>query len=467
MKKIFFIKTLKFLIVPFLVCCLNFSCKKLIELPPPKDRITPEVVFGDSATALTAISGIYYNFGYYNGLSGINGESLTRWGALSADEITTSITDPDWKQFEENTLRMENSWVADLWRSAYQGIYLVNTSIEGISKSTGINDQLKKRLIDEIKVARALYYFNLVNLFGDVPLVTTTDFRVNAILPRASVNAVYELIIADLNEARQTLPTAYPSSERARPNRHVATALLAKVYLYRQNWMQAETMAKEVINSGVYSLVSDLNNVFLGGSNEALWQLPTTGSRNGQVEEASKFIPFSTTVIPSYFLTQSLVNAFDTADQRKTKWLKANTTDSITYYYYPFKYKNTLPDATPQEDYLLIRLAEVNLILAEALARQNKIPEALPYLNQVRTRAGLAMISPATQTDLLNAIMQERRVELFAETANRWFDLKRTGTANAVLGALKGANWQPEDALYPVPSGQLLNNPFLTQNPGY
>ena len=453
-----------------MVSGLSFSCKKWVELPLPKDRILAEVVFADSATAMNAIAAIYSNFGYFNHESSnsINGQNLTIYPGLSADELSTTIalTGIDTKQFEDNALIPVNAFLLPFWSTGYAGIYRVNACIKGISESKGIRDELKQRLIGEIKVARALYYFHLVNFYGGVPLVTTTDFADNAKLPRASINDIYQLIIADLTEARQVLKSAYPSAGRARPNLYVATALLAKVNLYRENWSVAEGMAKEIINSGVYSLVADPNNVFVSGSNEAIWQSPTEGGQQVQTQEGSTLIPASATDIPRYYLTQSLLSAFEPNDQRKTKWAKANIIGANTYYY-PFKYKNRAPTASPREDYMLFRLAEQYLILAEALARQNKLSEALPYLNMVRTRAGLAAVNPATQTDLLNAITQERRVELFCERGNRWFDLKRTGSANAVLGALKPSTWQPEDTLYPIPYTERLYNPFLVQNPGY
>ncbi|UKJ06762.1 RagB/SusD family nutrient uptake outer membrane protein [Solitalea lacus] len=475
MKNILLIKNSKLYVVAILVCLSCFSCKKWIEIPAPIDKIESEVAFSDSTTIVAAIDGVYANFGYYNytGMGGINGEYLTIYPALSSDELSASSPGSYVKQFEDNGLRPENSTVSAFWRTGYEGIYRINACIEGITKSNGVRKELKDRFIGEIKVARALYYFNLVNLYGGVPIVTTTEYAANARLPRASENEVYQLIIADLKEARNVLKATYPSAGRARPNLYTATALLAKVYLYQQNWVEAEKMAKEVSNSGVYSLVTDPDKVFLGTSStftntEAIWQLPTVGGNYQQTAEAYTFAfyPIRFGVIPTYYLTQTLINAFEPNDLRKTKWLKAFTLNGNTYYY-PFKYKNLDAGTTPREDYMLFRLSEQYLILAEALAHQGKLTDALVYLNQVRTRAGLPTINPETQESLLNAIMQERRIELFCERGNRWFDLKRSGTANTVLGGMKSAKWQPEDALYPVALSELNTNSTLVQNPGY
>lgn len=467
MKNTFLYKSFKFYSGVFLGCLTCLSCREWIELPPSIDKIPTEVVFTDSTSAVTALAGVYANFGYYSGgSSSINGALLSLYPSLSSDELLASSTGIDVKQFEENSLRPNNFLLSTLWRTGYEGIYRINACIKGITESKGLNDGLKERLIAEVKVARALYYFNLVNLYGGVPLVTTTDYSISAKLPRASTDEIYNQIIADLTDARKILKVAYPSAGRARPNLHAATALLARVYLYQKNWAAAETMASEVINSKTYSLQTDITKVFLSGSTEAIWQLPTAGSSFGQTSEASTFVPFSTGVIPSYYLTPSLLGAFEANDKRKTNWLKEATVGTNSYYY-PFKYKNMDASNSPREDYILFRLPEQYLILAEALVMQKRPSEALPYLKEIRSRAGLTAISPETEEEFLKAIMQERRVEFFCEQGSRWFDLKRTGTIDAVLGDLKPVGWVPEDALYPVALSELLANGALVQNPGY
>lgn len=452
--------------IALLGCLSFFSCKEWIEVPAPIDKIPSEVVFVDSTSVMTALAGIYANFGYLNTGSSINGTDITLYPSLSSDELIVGSSDVNIKQFELNAILPDNYNVAGLWRTGYQGIYRVNAAIEGITKSQGINDRLKKRLIAEIKVARALYYFNLVNLYAGVPLITSTDYAVNAKLPRASEAEIYQLMVDDLTDARNNLEASYPSAGRARPNYYTATAFLAKIYLYQKKWKEAETMAKEVIGSDLYSLLGDINQVFLAGSKEAIWQLPTAANTSGQVEEASKFVPFSATAIPPFYLRSTLINAFEAKDKRMKSWLKDVTVSGNTYYY-PFKYKNSTSAATPREDYVLFRLSEQYLILAEALVKQGKSAEALPYINKIRARADLLDIAPQSDNEFLAAIMQERRVELFCERGHRWFDLKRTGTVHEVLSVLKPNTWKADDALYPIALEDLLYNGYLQPNPGY
>jgi hypothetical protein len=245
---------------------------------------------------------------------------------------------------------------------------------------------------------------------------------------------------------------------------YTAQALLAKVYLYRQQWANAASTAALVINSGVYNLEPVLNNVFLHGSKEAIWQLPSVGPYV-QTGDALTFVPYSPAIIPGIQISGYLSNAFEPGDQRKTNWTNANVVNGVTYLY-PFKYKNTSATAATIEDFMFFRLGELYLIRAEALAQNNDLNGALDDLNTVRSRAGLGNSTAVSQTDILNAIMHERQVELFCEWGNRWYDLKRTGTIDAVLGAEK-TGWLPYAALYPVPLTEIQNNPFLLQNTGY
>jgi len=343
----------------------------------------------------------------------------------------------------------------------------VNACLAGISSTNVISNTYKKQLIGEIEVVRAFYYFNLVNIFGPVPLVTTTDYLVTKNIPKAPVDTIYNQILRDLTDAQKKLTVNYPSDGHARPNLYTVDALLAKVYLYLGQWQNAEDAANSVINSNQYSLVP-LSGVFLDGSAEAIWQLPGAGLYS-QTEEAQYFVPYASTVVPNYSLSTNLLNTFEPGDQRLQQWAGEDTVNINgvnMYYYYPHKYRAIRNTDVPAEDYMIFRLGELYLIRAEALAEENKTSQAIADLNQIRTRAGLPASSAASQKDALNAIMHERQIELFCEWGNRWYDLKRTGTINTVLGSEK-TGWVSTDALYPVPLIELQANPFLTQNPGY
>jgi hypothetical protein len=465
MKKIFDIRNLQGLTVLLLVSGLAASCKKLIEIPPnPPTEITQTEVFADSADAVSAVDGIYSNFQVANGGLTIASGTVTMCGGLSADELNTATTNTSMYQYYTYSVLSTNGYVQNFW-NAYTNIYQMNACLQGVSgDSSAISASLRQQLTGEIKVARALYYFNLVNLFGDVPLVTGTNYMVNAQIARTPVDSVYGQILSDLTSAMQLLIPAYPSDGRMRPNLYTAAALLAKVELYQQQWQAAANAASVVINSGVYGLLQNLDSVFLDGSNEAIWQLPARGTFE-PVSEATNFVPYANSVQPNYWLTPFLLNAFEPGDLRRVAWLDSNVVNGHVYYY-PYKYKNTTLAETPVEDYMIFRLADQYLIRAEALAQQNKLDSALSDLNVIRARAGLAPKTSVSQSDLLADIMQERRIEDFCEWGNRWYDLKRTGAAASTLSSEK-TGWQTGAALYPLPISQLQNNSLLTQNPGY
>lgn len=450
-----------------LVVVMISSCRKLIEIPQnPPNQVTQDAIFADSASVIGAVAGLY---SYYPLEFSFSDGSLSRLTGVSSDELQpTNTYDPAVLQFSTNQLTSDNSYIGTFWTTIYSGIYKTNVCIEGIQGSAGLSAPLKQQLIGEIKVLRALYYFELVNMYGGVPVVTSTDYNKSATLPRATIDAVYTQIVSDLTDARGMLTAAYPSDGHARPNLYTAEALLARVYLYQGKFQEALQLSDDVINSGVYQLETDLNNVFLDGSIEAIWQIPAQTQYN-QTTDAANFVPPFNTVMPNYLITDALKSAFESGDKRQVNWIgisQVNVNGTTGDYYYPYKYKNLFPPYTTTEDFMIFRLAEQYLIRAEANAQLNNLDDAMNDLYQVRQRAGLSKITAGSKDDALKAVAHERQVELFCEWGNRWYDLKRTNMAGTVLGAIKNT-WKPNADLYPIPHQEILKNPALTQNPDY
>jgi len=444
-----------------IVFTLLFSCKKLVEVEAPIDRIERNRVFSNDATAVSAASGLYIQMIRTN--LQFASAATTLYTALSADEMYNRSPSPFLDEFRNNNITPGNGNIrSGLWLPAYNIIFQANNIIEGLASSANVSPAIKEQIEGEAKFIRAFCHFYLVNMFGEVPLVITTDYTKNATLQRASKTELYQQIVQDLTEAKLLLKQNYPSTARVRPNRSTASALLARVYLYMGEWMKAETEASAVINAGLYTMVSNTGNVFLINSNETIWQLMPT-STTANTWEGNIFIPAAGTA-PAYPMTASLANAFSVTDNRKTNWTKTVTVAGVTYVH-PFKYK-VKTATTLSEYYVVLRLAEQYLIRAEARARLNNSDAAKADLNIVRNRAGLANTTANDVASLLLTIENERRLELFAEWGHRWFDLKRTGRANAVLGLVK-PSWQPTDTLYPIPALEILRNSSLTQNPGY
>ena len=461
MKKINDLLKIKILIITSAIFCLMSSCKKYIQIAPPSNEATSAVVFSDEQSALSTVMGLYYQMST-NGLTIFDG-GMSIFAGLSADEFSNTTVSTTYDPFSKNLIPPNETTtnLNRLWRWAYTVIYQTNAIIEGLAKSTALNQSFKDKLTAEAKFCRAFTYFYLVNLYGEVPLLTSTDFRITSVAPRSSTADIYQLIKTDLLFAENLLAASYPEGD-IRPTRFTASALLARLYLFMGDWVNAEIKASLVINSNNYSLATDLGNVFLAGSSEAIWQLSHT---NFNTYEGFTFIPSaSASSKPSLALTPALLNSFEPGDQRKTKWTGSKTVSGVTYTY-PLKYK-IKNSSTVSEDNMVFRLAEQYLIRAEARAQQNNISGAQSDLNIIRNRAGLTGTSAIDQASLLLAIEQERRIELFAEWGHRWLDLKRWNQVNAVLGVIK-PTWNATAVLYPIPQAEINLNPFLTQNPGY
>lgn len=459
--KIYF-KLILMAVFPSLVITFS-SCKKFVEINASPNLIQSEQLFSSDATALSAVSGVYLQMRAVSP-SFTNG-TLSLYGGLCADELTTQSTVLEYDAFYKNAVLSTSSIVnSQLWGAAYRVIYRTNAIIENLEKSTGVSNNTKKQLTSEMKVVRSLSYFILVNMFGDVPLIVSSDYRENELKKRDTVNDIYVQMVNDLTDAVAHLKEEYPSNGRLRPNKFTAAALLAKVYLFKGDWQNAELVSSLVIGAGRYSLPNNLNEVFKINSNETIWQIaPPNESRN--TVEGAVFIPSSTTSVPVLSVSSQLLSSFESGDLRKTNWLGMNIANG-NQYYYPLKYKRRV--TTPVDEYnIILRLSEQYLIRSEARARQNKIAEAVADLNIIRSRAGLQNTVANDQPTLLSAIIKERRVELFAEWGHRWFDLKRYGQAAVILATIKGSNWQETDLLMPIPFTEIQINTSLAQNPGY
>lgn len=480
-------------VLALIVLTILTGCKKLIEIDDPIDTITTGRVFSTSEQAQSAMAGVYTKLinGTTSGISfgdkGFAMGAVNIFTAFSSDEYVYSrVETTPYYNFYTNKLTKEvNSSVsAVIWSSAYDCIYGCNAILEGIAESgsASLTQPVRKQLSGEARFLRAFSYFYLTNIFGEVPLVLTIDFNQTSRLGRSPVPAVYSQIVSDLNEAINLLPDEYPSKtgERIRPNKTVAKALMARVALYQKDYTRAAQLATDVISqTNKYILEPDLNNAFLKGSSEAIWQLQHS-SNNPNTKSAT---PEAGLILPSpvttgnnfYFVASTLMDAFESGDQRKTKWIIANTFNGIRYVPYKFKVDavTAVLGGDPKEYTMPIRLSELILIRAEALLLGPSSDKngALEDVNTIRRRAGLTPDLPNSLTNeqVFTAIMHERQVELFGEWGNRWFDLKRTGKAEAVLSAIPAKQpWLGDYQLvYPIPFNETTVNPNLGQNPRY
>lgn len=473
------------------------SCKKLVDIPPPAQTVAENKVYTTDATAIGVLNGIYANLTLDGSL--FQGRtSISTFAALSGDELNVFGTENPYYAYYRNDLAaLTNGF--QLWTPLYSYIYKCNAAIEGLQKSTTLTPAVKEQLLGEAKFMRAFFYFYLVNLFGDVPLALSSDPIVNTQLSRSPKDEVYKQIIADLKEAKDMMSANYPdatilgtTTERIRPTKWAAQALLARAYLFTGDYTNAEVESSALLDNNSLFTLSSLNNGFLksnSGNKEAILQLqPTTNNLN--TPEGKMYIILSTGPTSSnpVRLSKVVLNSFEPGDQRAVLGNWVNRTiyniTSTTYdtAYFPFKYKvstATLTTTAAMTEYIMmLRLGEQCLIRAEARARTgSNLPGAIADLDKIRGRAGLPLIgstSPGiSQSALIDTIMHERQVELFCEWGHRWLDLKRTGKVDAVMSVVtplksNGAiPWRTYQQYYPVSQGELDKAPNLTQTPGY
>lgn len=455
-------------IIP-LITFTGTACQKFVDVKPGSNIIEKDNVFSTDVTAVSAVNGMYaqlYNAGFAKGYV----SNIPALCGLSADELHHyDPLDMVHTPFEKNAVSSTNGPVEALWTQIYEAVYVANSGIEGLQASTSLTEAIRNQLTGEMYFIRAFAHFYAASLFGDVPLVLTADYRQNAVATRTPAAKVYAQVISDLLMAEGLMGDAYPSEERARPNKAAARALLARVYLYTGDWAGAEQKADLVIGDSRYRLLqeAEFDQVFLRSSEEAIWQLMPYDAGGNTFEAATFLLLLTGGPNPErpYSLQEAFVNAFEPGDLRKARWI-----NKTNVFYYPYKYKlETANDL--QEFSMVLRLAEVYLIRAEARAHTGKLSgagSAQEDINAIRQRALLPPISVTTEAQAMAAIEKERRMELFTEWGHRWMDLKRWKRADAVLAPLKGNTWQPNDTLYPLPQKEMQNNPFLKpQNPGY
>lgn len=452
------LSTRKFFIAALVSVSMLSSCKKFVELGPPPTQTVLDDVFKTDATATSAILGMYSGQALPQLIQG-----YTFFPGMSADDIQYNTATALYDEFENNTITVLNGLNENtIWYNSYQFIKNANNAIVGLNASQTLTPTVKEQLLGEAKFFRAFAYFHLVNLYGDVPMPLTGDaeYLASAVLPRTAATQVWTQVIADLKEAQTLLPATYVGTFRSRVNKWSATALLARAYLYNKDWVNAEAQATQVISSGTYSLQTPAN-AFGNTSNEIIWQIANT---TGVSTFGANYLAAAGT-IPTFSLYDTLYKSFETLDLRKTNWAGVTAVGGKNYYFVN-KYKART--GTGSEYNIALRYAELYLIRAEVRAQQSNIAGAKADVEVLRTRAGLGALNAAiTQPQLLLAIEQERKVELFGEWGHRWLDLKRTNRADAVIGGQKKATWKSTAVLYPIPENQRLGNTNLTQNPGY
>src|SRR5690606_21405910 len=288
MKKLFKkYKTKSVSIIIFTLALCLWSCEDFIEVDTPNYLIGNDVLYTDAKTVEAAMLSIYAKLrdnilltGDAQGLSTLLGQYADEFDYYSPYGL------PE-EQFNKNALLASNSSVAQIWDGSYNQIYAANAILEGVKDSAYFSPEEIEQFSGESLFIRGLVHFYLVTLYGDVPYIKTTNYLHNKEAQRDKVVDVYQYIIEDLETARTLLPPNESSGERVRPDQKTAAALLARVYLYSQNWEKAAAMASLVIENTSWE--TNPENVFLKESPSIIWQLqPEFDGQN--TLEAGNFI---------------------------------------------------------------------------------------------------------------------------------------------------------------------------------
>lgn len=457
----FDLKKLMFLLCNSILCILVIptlsTCEEFVAVDRLETKILAEQVFEDEAIANSAIAGLYKDF-----RSSIP-PYISHRNALYSDEVVPYLNSASNTYFT-NSLQPNDTSLP--WSALYSILYGVNNAIEKLetSSSSIIGEAKRSQYIAEAKFMRAMCHFYLVNFFGDVPLVMTADVNTNKLISRTPVAQVYNQIIADLKDAKANLGDDYShaGNQRIRANKWVASAMLARTYLFAKDYPRAEAEADAVISSGKYTLLTSPTGIWNKNNTEAILQLANNATENNPISSLYIY-----TNAPANILTPILLNAFETGDLRKTTWVRTQTYSSQLV---SIPYKMTTTANNPPEYYTLIRLAEMYLIRAEARAIREDFGGCADDVNLLRLQHGglsTALADPTNKEEALTMVLHERQVELFTEGCHRFFDLKRTGRIDAVMNAAKPDYWKSTAALYPIPLTERQRNPSLTPNPGY
>lgn len=466
---------------------LLISCKKNFIEIKPESTVTVDALYKTDKDFQDAVIGVYNQFQ-------IQYRDFWIFGDLRSDDSQQEIfSNISLLTVDNFTLSSDATLIKDTWTNYYKIINRANnilSQIENVDSSVVVN---KKRDIGEARFLRALAYFDLVRIFGDVPKVTEAITLDQAYkMPRVPVKEIYDqVIIPDLLIAENNLPAKYTGKDVGRATEGAAKSILGKVYLTIHDFVKAEAKLQEVTNMG-YSLVPNFNDLFDytkdEHNSEYIFDIEYEEGINQGSNFTNDFLPISIPMAAYYNIkgslgernspTQSLRDAYDSNDLRKsiTVGVKGGFIDGNgnfipllpnTSQSYTMKYITSVPSTDDSKaNWKVIRYADVLLMYAEALNENNKTQEALGYLNQVRTRAGVQTYSNLSKDETREKIYTERRLELAFE-GHRWFDLVRTGRAYDVM---KPYGMMPYMTVFPIPLSQIQivnDRTIFDQNPGY
>lgn len=442
--------------VAFGLSLVLFSCDDLLDTKPYQ-QLSDSGAITDATSANAALLGAYSQVQNYYSLN------YPTLGFLPADNVRFNGTLNQFLQTDQNSLTPDNVIITGAWTTIYQAINSANNVIETVPTLTDpvLTATEKNKITGEAYFIRALAYFDLGRGWGGVPLVTkpTRTIEDSKGIKRSTLDQTYDQVLSDLNKAEELLPEA---ATRNRAVKKTAQALRARLHLYREQWADAETDASTVIGNSSYALTTPYKSFstapFL--TQESVFELTYSNADPNTIW--NNWFPSALGGQYNFQPTTDFIAKLNAEGGNRSSLLASVTTGTTTSIYGNLYSRSGLRD----DPAYILRIAELYLIRSEARAKQNKLDGttgAIADLNAVRTRAGLSGTTALTQSDVILAIENERRLE-FAFEAHRWFDLVRTKRAGDVLEITDTRKW-----LFPIPFVDIGADVDLggEQNPGY
>jgi hypothetical protein len=434
----------------------TFSCGEVLN-PTPVDLISDDQVLTDANSARVVLTSAYRD------LANLGAPKIIA-GDLTADNLIHNGTFTQFREISSKDLSSSNGAASSLWGVIYSMSYIASFLYEGLPEI-----DISQSAFDEITATasflRAYAYFVGAYTYGGIPIVTSTNVEDNRVVPRASFDETIAFVESELLYALDKLPEeAFNAGE---VTNGAVKALLARYYLFVGNWTEAEKYATDVIEgngSAEYLLEEDFAEAVSDFSTESILEIVYSANDNPGTStnfSINNLFVGRREIIPSIEIVLALQN--DGGDRNVViEFDGANARGADNGW--------TIVRYGPFDNIQVLRLAEMYLIRAEARAQQDKISgsnSAVSDINVLRERAGVPLIQGTSKNQILLAVENERRMELCFE-GHRWYDLVRTGRAQAVMDEFT-SNWTEKDELWPIPLREIINNPSLkdAQNPGY
>ncbi|MFA8343703.1 MAG: RagB/SusD family nutrient uptake outer membrane protein [Rhodothermaceae bacterium] len=478
------LKAIKYILLSLLLFGLFTGCEEnFLEVKNPNES-TPATFWNTKADAEKALVAAYSHL--QNQVWG------GKWGAYEMWEVRTCRSDlinldDMWDPFGEMSryrCTPAKYAIRDFWAFQYQGLLAANQIIENIDKINE-SDDIKKQITAEAKFLRAYYHYTLVTNFGNIVLRESTPKEQSEYFKAQATEAeVWASIQKDLTEAAPDLPQSYSSAWKGRATEGAARFLLGKAFMAEDKWSQAEAQFQTITGLG-YELIDDYTSMFTGlneWNKESIFEINyTLDLTGGRIETISSSIMKTAWKMesPNQYLLD-LFGADTTVDGSQSKraagTLKPYNGSTVwnKYSYYDPETNNDKSSVYNGTNMVIMRYGDALLLLAESLNEQGKTSEAIGYINQVRTRSGVAGLDAnMSQSDLREHIRHVERPLELADEGHRWYDLIRWYKTSGLQDVLKAhnredwENFEQTDRFYPIPQNEVNANPKLKQNPGF